>query len=435
MEIEELVKRGFTLLDLVQAPGANITVEVLEGAGIPPDEIAVLKTALVDQEAGGNNAGTIVAVMVVMLLVFVVLFLLYRRRNSSTLLPEDLDANITGNKAFENPQYSASHAGANTGGIDFPAGIANRTSATKGTGNGAVRGNGGGGAAAGGQNINLTQVYGDTAYGNGTSAPDENKSANAQVYAVVTEDDTAFPAGSAGTYEDGTPVPGVGGGGTTSSQLYAIPMEDSEVAGGVAGTSNTIVVGNSGGVDGGNNAYDAWGNGASGMSGNAAVVAHSSNIVGSSVGNVVDSNNTYDAWGNGAAGTSGNAAILAHMAHNSSGSNAIYVSTGNGAGDDDGESDIYRTLHGDARGDQSSTTNTQLYAIPMAEEEGGAPGGGSQGVGTFKLAGGQAGTIVAAAASGAYEVMVATDGIYAPVGGGRPRLQSVCTGFGQDAEA
>jgi len=143
-------------------------------------------------------------------------------------------------------------------------------------------------------------------------------------------------------------------------------------------------------------------------------------------------NNTYDAWGNGAAGTSGNAAILAH---NSSGSNAIYVSTGNGAGDDDGESDIYRTLHGDARGDQSSTTNTQLYAIPMAEEEGGAAGGGSQGVGTFKLAGGQAGTIVAAAASGAYEVMVATDGIYAPVGGGRPRLQSVCTGFGQDAEA
>eukprot|EP00729_Bicosta_minor_P024964 gene24964-30237_t len=198
-------------------------------------------------------------------------------------------------------------------------------------------------------------------------------------------------------------------------------MEDSDVAGGggVAGSSNTIDVGNSGLADGGNNAYDAWGNGASGMSGNAAVVAHISNVVGSSVGNVVGSNNTYDAWGNGAAGTSGNAAILAH---NSSGSNAIYVSTGNGAGDDDGESDIYRTLHGDARGDQSSTTNTQLYAIPMAEEEGGAAGGGSQRVGTFKLAGGQAGTIVAAAASGAYEVMVATDGIYAPVGGGRPRL-------------
>lgn len=212
MEIEELVKRGFTLLDLVEAPGANITVEVLEGAGIPPDDIEVLKTALADQETGRNNAGTIVAVVVVMLLLFVVLFLLYRRRNSSTLLPEDLDANITGNKAFENPQYSASHAGANTGGIDFPADIANGTSARKGTGNGAIRGNDSGGAAAGGQNINLTQVYGDTAYGNGTSAPDENKNANAQVYAVVPEDDTAFPAGSAGTYEDGTPVPGVGGG-------------------------------------------------------------------------------------------------------------------------------------------------------------------------------------------------------------------------------
>jgi len=51
-----------------------------------------------------------------------------------------------------------------------------------------------------------------------------------------------------------------------------------------------------------------------------------------------------------------------------------------------------------------------LYAVPMAEGNDDV----AAGAGTINLPGGKAGTVVAVAASGACEVVVATDGIYAP---------------------
>ena len=55
----------------------------------------------------------------------------------------------------------------------------------------------------------------------------------------------------------------------------------------------------------------------------------------------------------------------------------------------------------------TGNANAQLYSIPMEAESDGA------GDGTIGLPRGRSGTVVAAAASGAYEVVAATDGIYA----------------------
>jgi len=112
MNIEELIDRGFTLLDLVQVPGANITVADLEDAGVPADEIDVLKTTLADSDnSSGGSTGKTVVIVAAVLLVVVVLFLLYRRNNPKAMsLPEVLDAHVTENKAFDNPQYGAVHA-------------------------------------------------------------------------------------------------------------------------------------------------------------------------------------------------------------------------------------------------------------------------------------------------------------------------------------
>ena len=98
---------------------------------------------------------------------------------------------------------------------------------------------------------------------------------------------------------------------------------------------------------------------------------------------------------------------------------AEYMSTGNGASSG-GTSDIYKVLHTHARdsgghglvnSSSSSCSNTAaLYAVPM-EEDGAGEGDGA---GTFNLPRGRSGTVVAAAASGAYEVVAATEGVYAP---------------------
>lgn len=62
--VDELIEKGFTLLELVQAPGANITVEVLEDAGVAADEIAFLRTTLVDPAKGSGGSTAAAAVVV-----------------------------------------------------------------------------------------------------------------------------------------------------------------------------------------------------------------------------------------------------------------------------------------------------------------------------------------------------------------------------------
>ena len=99
-----------------------------------------------------------------------------------------------------------------------------------------------------------------------------------------------------------------------------------------------------------------------------------------------------------------------NTAHAGTFSSPLYVSTSNGAAAD-GESDIYRVLHNGARSYQAGNANAQLYSIPMAEDDDGDDG---QGVGGFDLPRGRTGTVVAEAASGSYEVVAATDGIYTP---------------------
>lgn len=63
----------------------------------------------------------------------------------------------------------------------------------------------------------------------------------------------------------------------------------------------------------------------------------------------------------------------------------------------------------------ASATNTQLYAIPM---EGAADNNTGAGAGAINLPRGAVGTVVLDAASGAYEVVSAANGIYAPAAEG-----------------
>ena len=321
MQVDELIEKGFALLELVQAPGANITVEVLEDAGVPALEIAILRTTLVDLENGsGGSTGAIVAVVIVVLLLLVLLLLFYRHSNQKPLvvLSEDPHAHVTKNKSFENPQYSAADAGAadGDGQLHPPAGLATR----------------------------------------GTSG------SNTAVAAVRNE----------GVYYDADPVDA----GDSSSVVYAVPLDD-------------------------DNGADAQ--------------ALYRPVYDSSMLAPIQDADLYD---DGTPVPDGSAAPS---------SSAIYVAMGNG------DSDIYRAVHGEAAGEQSGSANMQLYAVPMADNV-----GSGDGVGTFDLLGGRTGTVVGEASSGAREV-VGTDGLYAPppaaAAGGLRRKPSVYIGFGEDENA
>ena len=70
-----------------------------------------------DQErsTAQKTKSTIAIVVVVVVLLLLFFLLLYRSLNKSPLpLPADPDAQITANKAFENPQYNAAHQGASS---------------------------------------------------------------------------------------------------------------------------------------------------------------------------------------------------------------------------------------------------------------------------------------------------------------------------------
>ena len=86
MDIKELIDRGFTLLELVQAPGSNIAVADLEDAGVPADDINTLKATLADLEnSSGLSTGKTVVIMAVVLLLFVCGLLLKRSRSTNAI--------------------------------------------------------------------------------------------------------------------------------------------------------------------------------------------------------------------------------------------------------------------------------------------------------------------------------------------------------------
>ena len=83
MALDELIDRGYTHLELVQAPGANITVSDLEEAGVSADDIGTLRSTLADLEEG-SSLGVIIGVVVGVLVVAgIVVFCMCRSKDGS----------------------------------------------------------------------------------------------------------------------------------------------------------------------------------------------------------------------------------------------------------------------------------------------------------------------------------------------------------------
>ena len=89
MGLVELIDRGYTHLQLVQAPGANITVSDLEGAGVSVDDISALRSALADFEKD-SSLGIIIGVVVCALVVVGIVAVCTCRKNV------EKDSNNTG---------------------------------------------------------------------------------------------------------------------------------------------------------------------------------------------------------------------------------------------------------------------------------------------------------------------------------------------------
>ena len=118
MHVHELVDRGFTLLELVQAPGANITIESLEDAEVSAADINALKTTLAS--AGGQNktrTGVVVAVSLVLLAVVCGMVLKRSRRANviphlgalhAAALNQAFEAEVMADAAYT-PAFEPSH--------------------------------------------------------------------------------------------------------------------------------------------------------------------------------------------------------------------------------------------------------------------------------------------------------------------------------------
>ena len=86
MDVAELLSKGFTPIELVQAEGSNITVADLESSGVSDEELAAVQAAL--SSTGGAIDGSTVVVLgvgcvVVVLLLVGICMLCYRRKQAA----------------------------------------------------------------------------------------------------------------------------------------------------------------------------------------------------------------------------------------------------------------------------------------------------------------------------------------------------------------